>query len=80
METSEQAPLKIQLEPNKPNSLRLNLPCRYVITTAGGSIIEGIMHPDTPLTITPSGDIADIRVFAESYHGSPLHLVEDNEQ
>jgi hypothetical protein len=54
-----------ELERGKPGVINVNAPCRFVLETATGSVIEGLITPNNPLTITSQGDITKVNVYSE---------------
>ncbi|KJG14531.1 hypothetical protein [Photobacterium iliopiscarium] len=64
-----------QLELGKPGKIKVNAPCRFEIKMSSGSIIEGLITPNNPLTITSQGDIEDINVYIDENSVRPLESV-----
>lgn len=63
----------------KTATIKFNRPCRYVIETTIGTVIEGLITPNNPLIITPQGDIKKFEIFVdkESMRG-PTKIEKDS--
>jgi hypothetical protein len=48
---------------------------RYYIETIGGTIIEGVATTNTPLEITASNDIKEMKIIVTENDIKPLRLV-----
>jgi len=44
------------------NQLHINKPVKFMIKTAGGSIIKGTMTPNNPLIVNPADDIIEYKI------------------
>ncbi|MGR6858994.1 hypothetical protein ACU5EH_00855 [Aliivibrio salmonicida] len=52
-----------QFDIGKPKKINVNAACSFEIKTSSGSVIEGVITPNNPLTITSQGDLLDINVY-----------------
>ena len=57
--------MSFNIPPGEPFVLRNNLPLRIKIKTTGGTVIEGVVLPNNPLTITGGNDILEWNYFIE---------------
>ena len=57
--------LKLNTPLGEPFTIQNNLPLRLKLKTTGGTVIEGIILPNNPLTITPGNDIAACDYYME---------------
>jgi hypothetical protein len=44
------------------NEININRPVKFMIKTAGGSIIKGVMTPNNPLIVNPADDIIEYKI------------------
>jgi len=56
----------------------INHPYRFVIETAGGTIVKGRATQAAPLEINPASDIVSCKIIIESENTTGLHLVPKN--
>lgn len=56
--------------------LNINRPCKFIIKTTMGTIIEGATNPAAPIAITAGPDIKSIDLIIDDESIMPLHLVE----
>ena len=50
------------LEHGVDNKINCNRPVKFMIKTAGGSIIKGVMSPNNTLVVNPADDISEYKI------------------
>jgi hypothetical protein len=55
----------IQLEHGKPTTINFNVPVKFKIVFALGTYIEGIIPPNSGLTVCSHGDITEFSIIVD---------------